>query len=282
MNIINVWPGAAPGSVGATQAEVEHELGGPLPNRVVRNVTQPTLTAYLPQPANATGAAVLVAPGGGFRMLSIDTEGHQVAAWLAARGVAAFVLKYRLVETPASQAAFGQQMVEFLTAIQQDSRMKGAAFGERMVSIGRLAIEDASQALKVIRRRAGEWHIDPDRLGMLGFSAGGFAICGVLFGAETARPNFAGLMYGAGMPEGAAATRSLPPLFVAVSADDFLVGETVFDFSQRLRTADVPHEFHAYRRGGHGYGTNAQGMSSDHWIEEFHWWMEDLGVLRRP
>jgi acetyl esterase/lipase len=279
--IVNVWPGVAPGSEGATQAEIEHELGGAVPNLVVRNVTQPTLTAYLPKPAKATGAAVLVAPGGGFRMLSIATEGHQVARWLAARGVAAFVLKYRLLETPASQAAFGQQMIEFVTDLQHDPRMRGAAFGERMIATGRHAIADASQALNLIRRRSKQWHIDQNRLGMLGFSAGGFAASGVLFDADSTHPDFAGLIYGAGLPEGAAATPSLPPLFVAVSADDFLVGETVFDFSQRLRAANVSHEFHAYRRGGHGWGMNVQGLSSDHWIEEFYWWIEDLGVLRR-
>lgn len=266
------------GAGGATQAEIQHQFGDSASNLVVRNVTRPTITPFLPEPSKATGAAVVIAPGGGFMMLSVNSEGTDVARWLASRGVAAFVLKYRLQSTPANSIAFRLHLVAALTGL---SRFKGSELAQRLLSDNEAALEDAKQAVRLIRERAAQWRIDPTRVGALGFSAGAFAVSAALFADDrSARPDFAGLIYGGTVPEGAVPSKETSPCFVAVSNDDGLLFETSWDLALRLRSAGVPLEFHLYRRGGHGYGVNVQGMSSDHWIDQFYWWLQDLGVQR--
>ncbi|MFT3727933.1 MAG: alpha/beta hydrolase [Terricaulis sp.] len=288
--VVQLWPGAAPGSERARQRETSHELGlGPGSNVVVRNVTQPTLTAYLPDPASATGAAVIIAPGGGFFMLSIDTEGVQAARWLAAHGVAAFVLKYRLMETPASEDAFRQQVMAMLTAAAQQNAGGGAQtpmaqqdteLARRWAETIPLATADAIQAVRLVRSRAAHWRIDPNRIGMLGFSAGGMLTTQVVFTADaSAKLNFAAPIYGSMLPNGATASSALPPMFLAVSGNDPLMGTAVLDLAAKLKQGGANYELHVFRRGGHGYGMNHQGFTSDHWLDEFYWWLGDVGVL---
>jgi len=288
--IIPVWPGAAPGSENARQRELSHELGlGPGSNIVIRNVTRPTLTAYLPDPAVATGAAVIVAPGGGFFMLSIDTEGAQAARWLAAHGVAAFVLKYRLMATPADENAFRQQAMAMLAAAAQRNAQSGeqppmaqqdTELARRWAETIPLARADALQAVRVVRNGAARWHIDPNRIGMVGFSAGGMLTTQVAFADDAAaKLDFAAPIYGSMLPDGATASPSLPPMFLAVSANDPLMGAAMLELAGKLKAGGANYELHVFRRGGHGYGMNHQGFSSDHWIDEFYWWMDDIGVL---
>src|SRR5262245_58823863 len=164
--VVNLWPGAAPGSKNWTQKEttVTDTPIGP----VVFNVVTPTLTAYLPERNKATGTGVIIAPGGAFVALAIDLEGNKVARWLQEKGIAAFVLKYRIME----------------------KRQEGIPAGMNMDEAGKYGIADGIQALKVVRQRAPEWGVTPDRIGFIGFSAGAMVTSGSLLqNYAAARPN---------------------------------------------------------------------------------------------
>jgi acetyl esterase/lipase len=228
---IPVWPGTAPGSEAWTQKEVEYRNDWDH-KQMVRNVTGPTLTAFLPEPSSATGAAVVVCPGGGFRFLSWESEGTQVAQWLQARGVAAFVLRYRLTETPASEEAFRKDLAAFFGRLASRSGRRAdepakleaskdqakpsagsrPASPESMQKIASLASADGRQAIKVVRQHAAEWGVKPDRVGIMGFSAGGMVTMGVVMEHDTeSRPNFAAPIYGGGT-NGAKVPDDAPPL----------------------------------------------------------------------
>ena len=159
--VINIWPGVAPGSEQWNQKETTIHMG---PMESIVNVTTPTLTAYLPDPAKATGTAVIIAPGGGFIFLGTDT--HEVAEWLAAHGIAGFVLKYRTAPLKGETDA-------------QLGQAGGARFGEQIRNYaliaedGKYALDDGVQAIRVVRAHASEWGISPDRVVFMGFSAGG-------------------------------------------------------------------------------------------------------------
>lgn len=238
--------------------------------RIVRNVTAPTLTPFLPEQGKATGAAVIVAPGGGFMMLSMDAEGYEVARWLAERGVAAFVLKYRLNATPRDPKEYLSSLMKLLTNVS-----RGAP-----PSTPEAAFADAQAAVRLVRARAKSWLIDPDRVGFLGFSAGAMTTLSVgLDASGDARPNFIASIYGP------LAARSIPsdapPAFVAIAGDDTLIMRFGADFGlvTAYRNTKRPIEFHLYESGGHGFGMRKQGKSSDLWIEQFHTWMQDRGLL---
>ena len=193
--VIPVWSGVAPGSESWTQKEVEYLNGR---QKMIRNVVLPTLTAYLPERAKATGTAVVICPGGGFHFLSWDSEGIEVAKWLQARGVAAFVLKYRLLNTGATEAEF-QRHLDFLfgrkstTPDGKETIPTPQEEAERK-AVPDLAAADGRQAIRVVRQRAVEWGVAPDRIGILGFSAGGAVTMGVVMQhAADSRPNFATL-----------------------------------------------------------------------------------------
>src|SRR5688572_22227067 len=186
---------------GATVEESWHRQYG---SAFARNVTEATLTPFLPEPAKATGAGVIVAPGGGFRTLSMQNEGWDVAKALAARGIAAFVLKYRLNQTPAS-------LEEFSRPTPPRPR---ANFSERMATLGP-QIADARAAFALVRARAGEWKIDPKRIGMVGFSAGAMLAMATTLGGVDAKPAFIGDIYGPLEPVTAPA--DAPPLFAAIA-----------------------------------------------------------------
>src|SRR5262245_36594873 len=189
---------------GATVKESWHSQYG---SAFARNVTEATLTPFLPDPAKATGAAVIVAPGGGFRTLSMQNEGWDVAKALAARGIAAFVLKYRLNQTPAS-------LEEFSRPAPQGPRKN---FNDRMATLGP-QIADARAAFALVRARAGEWKVDPKRIGMVGFSAGAMLTMATTLGGGDAKPAFIGDIYGP--LEAVAVPAEAPPLFAALAADD--------------------------------------------------------------
>jgi acetyl esterase/lipase len=239
----------------------------------VRNVSAPSLTPFLPPPGKANGAAVVVAPGGGFVMLSWESEGTRVAQRLADLGYAAFVLKYRLDPTPDDPAAF----VREFTAKMTDLARRGGAGGAQTAAFAseKPAAADAAEAIRLVRRRAGEWGIDPKRVGFVGFSAGGITAANVATLDATGRPDFVGIIYGAlrnPVPPDA------PPAFIATSADDPLLKDAAIPMFQAWRAAGRPAELHLYEKGGHGYGMNVQGLTSDHWFDEFVWWMQAQGV----
>lgn len=264
------------------------ELGtGPLPDAktpeswhsqygslFARNVTVATLTPFLPDPAKATGAAVVVAPGGGFRTLSMSNEGWDVAKALADKGVAAFVLKYRLNQTPADMQAFEQSMREMFSGAARPARPKP---DDMIAAIGP-QIADARAALALIRRRAAEWRVDPDRIGMVGFSAGAMLTMATAVAGQDAKPAFIGNIYGplAAMTVPADA----PPLFVGLAADDPLFGNTGFGLIENWRAAKRPVEFHLFEQGGHGFGMYQKETTSTGWFDAFTRWIAMHGYLK--
>lgn len=256
---------------GATASEVWHSQYGSL---FARNVTIATLTPFLPDPAKATGTAIIVAPGGGFRTLSMNNEGWDVAKALAARGVAAFVLKYRLNQTPPDMAAFEQSMREMFSGVARAPRPTPEAM---MANIAP-QIADARAAFALVRRRAGEWHVDPDRIGMIGFSAGAMLTMATTLAGQDAKPAFIANIYGPLAPVTVPA--DAPPLFVALAADDPLFGNTGFGLIESWRAARQPVEFHLYEQGGHGFGMYQKETTSTGWFDAFAHWLGMHGFLK--
>ena len=255
---------------GATAPEAWHRQYG---SAFARNVAVATLTPFLPDPARATGAAVIVAPGGGFRTLSMENEGWNVARALAARGVTAFVLKYRLNQTPRDMADFERSMREMFSGMSRPPR---ATPEEAMA---RLApqIADARAAFALIRAHAAQWHVNPDRIGMIGFSAGAMLTMATTLNAPDARPAFIGNIYGPLGP--LAVPAEAPPMFVALAAADPLCGNGGCDLIQNWRAAHRPVEFHLYEQGGHGFGMYPKETTSTGWFDAFVRWMGMHGLL---
>ena len=267
--VIDVWPGVAPGSEQWKQQETVLGSGN---SRTIVNVTTPTLTVYQPAPCAATGTAVIIAPGGGFVNLSIDSEGHDVAKWLAARGVTAIVLKYRTVQIEGQDAA-------------QLRQSAGARFGAQLRNLplidedGKYGIADGIQAVRVVRAHAAEWGIRPDRVVFTGFSAGGMITAYTAIQPD-ARPDYAAPIYGAPIASIPPIPQGLPPFFMAMAQDDNLAGQYILRFYEALKAAGNRPEFHIYNSGGHGWGMRKQNKTSDHWIDEFYYWLEAQGLTR--
>lgn len=265
-------PGAVPlypAPTGSASTEIWDTMGNG--QRIVRNVTTPTLRPFLPPAEKATGAAVIVAPGGGFTMLSMDNEGWPIAQWFADHGVAAFVLKYRLLPTPADEA---QSLRETMPKILASMHSKAPPPDIKAP----LATQDALAALKLVRANAAKWGVDPKRVGMIGFSAGAMtSLRSVLEGAPGERPDFVGYIYGpmqaVTVPAGA------PPMFAALAIDDPLFGGRGFDIIGSWHDAGIPVELHAYERGSHGFGAGAPGTTTTMLLPEFYAWMQSRGLL---
>jgi acetyl esterase/lipase len=257
---------------GSTAAEAWHRQYGSV---FARNVTVATLTPFLPDPAKATGTAVIVAPGGGFRTLSMENEGWAVAKALARQGVAAFVLKYRLNPTPQDMGAFEQSMREMFSGA---ARPPQRTPGEAMAALAP-QIADARAAFALIRRRAGEWRVDPARIGMIGFSAGAMLTMATTLAGEDAKPAFIGNIYGPLAPVPVPA--DAPPMFVALAADDPLFGNGGFGLIDSWRNAKRPVEFHLYEQGGHGFGMYPKETTSTGWFDAFVRWMRMHDLLTR-
>jgi acetyl esterase/lipase len=266
-NAIALYPAEAPGSEGAKQKEQWSEVMG---DHVARNVTHPTLTPFLPAKDKATGAAVIVAPGGGFMVLSMKNEGVDVARWLADHGIAAFVLKYRIKESPADDKQMQADMAKMMGGMRPPTEGPPPAFP--------FALDDAQQALRMVRNRATEWSVDPKRVGMIGFSAGAMTtLATALRNDAAARADFIGVIYGP--LNTVQVPQPTPPLFVAIAADDPLLGGGDFGLIKAWREAKAPVELHYYERGGHGFGMRHQSTTSDLWAEQFHAWMKARGLL---
>ena len=256
--VVNIWPGAAPGSERWTQKErtIENTPVG----TVIFNVVTPTLTAYLPERTKATGTGVIIAPGGAFVALAISLESNDVARRLQEKGVAAFVLKYRIME----------------------KRGEGIPANMDMDEAGKYGIADGIQSLKVVRQHATEWGVAPDRVGLMGFSAGAMVTSGTLLQKDAAaRPNFAAMIYGAPFGKMPDIPSNLPPMFLAWAQDDDVALQPIVKFYDALRAAGHKPEVHIFSAGGHGFGMKKQGTSSDHWIDSFYYWLEAQGLTRR-
>ncbi len=239
-----------------------------------RNVSVATLTPFLPDPAKATGAAVIVAPGGGFLMLSMENEGWRVAKAFADRGIAAFVLKYRLKPTPADMPGFERAVTAmFAGAGRPQSRMKP----EDAIAGLDDQIADARAAVALVRARAGAWHVDPARVGMIGFSAGAMTTMATALAAPETRLAFIAPIYGS--MEAVSVPPEAPPLFAVLAADDPLFANKGFGLIESWQKAGKPVEFHLYQGGGHGFGLGKKGTTSTGWFEDFMHWLDVRGVL---
>ncbi len=256
---------------GSTSSEVWSRMGGTALG--VRNVTRPTLTPVLPDPAKATGAAVIVAPGGAFMALSMEHEGWRVAHALADRGIAAFVLKYRLVPTPRDEAEAGRFMG--MTMMKEVAApMSGDLIKQT------LAPTDARAALALVRSNAARWNIDPARLGIIGFSAGAMTARRVAIDAPVAeRPAFVGYIYGPQDAEPVPA--DAPPLFNAIALDDMLFPSKGFPIAYAWLAAKRPVEIHGYQKGNHGFGLGVPGTTNTLMIDQFVAWLGMQGFLAR-
>jgi acetyl esterase/lipase len=239
---------------------------------MARNVSTATLTPFLPDRDKANGAAVIVAPGGGFRWLSMGNEGWEVAEALNARGIAAFVLKYRLQPTPEPLDEFRKAMDRTFAAAAPSNR---AGEGEARPRPPRRdlsnQLQDAEAAYALIVKRAGEWGVDTRRIGMIGFSAGAGLTMHSTLNSSTMKLAFIGPIYGGMGP--VEVPKDAPPMFAAIATDDFLFrGE--FGVIKSWFEAGRPVEFHLYQNGGHGFGLGNPNRTSNRWFEAFIHWLD--------
>jgi len=234
--------------------------------REVRNVTLPMLVPVLPAAGKANGTAVIVAPGGGFRGLAIDNEGFDVARRLAAEGVSAFVLKYRVFPTTVDPAAFADDMNRLI------------ASGEP-VPVNPASLADGKRAVQLLRQKAASFGIRPDRVGLIGFSAGAILTLRTSLDAEaSSRPDFAGIIYGPVTAEQVPA--GAPPAFIALAGNDEIFARGDYGLIGAWQKAGSPVEFHLYGDGHHAIGMLKHGTTSDLWFEEYLAWMRMRGLLR--
>lgn len=270
-------PNAIPLNTGGVENQPASETwfrqwGDPM----ARNITKATLTPFLPAPGKANGTAVIVAPGGGYRWLSLSNEGWKVAQALADQGIAAFVLKYRLHPTPESLDGFRDSMNRtFEAAGERPAAPQGGNTEERPrppMNWGLSnQLEDAEAAYAMIVNRAKEWGVDTDRIGMIGFSAGAGLTMHATLNSESMKLAFIGPIYGGMGP--VEVPKDAPPMFNVIAVDDFLFnGQT--GIIESWYKADIPVEFHLYQNGGHGFGLGNPDRTSNRWFDAFMYWLE--------
>lgn len=243
--------------VGSAADEIWTKVG---PMTSLRNVTRPTLTPYLPDPAKATGAAVVIAPGGGNIMLATEMEGSKVAQDFVDRGIAAFVLKYRLTPTP--------REIPQLRAYFHELQAKNARGEDGLGNPA--AVLDGLAAIKLVRANAAKWNVDPKRVGVIGYSSGAEVSRGTAISADAAgRPDFAILLYGASGAVEVPATA--PPMFYAVANDDTVIRPVAYPVVESWLRAKRPVEMHAYQSGGHGFTQGKASTSALHMEQVIAW-----------
>ncbi len=246
---VPLWLDGAPGTIDTGKKEAVVHRGDTKLDRAIHNVYLPSLTVYLPPEDINTGTAIIVCPGGGFKYLAIDKEGHNVAKWLTTKGVAGLVLKYRTTPHDRSVASL-----------------------------------DGRRAMRIARSRAKEWKIDPQSTGFMGFSAGGHIASALLDDKEAnsddpidqipSRPDFMCMIYG---NDKSKVTPEFPPTFI-VHANDEPGGAVNIstDYFQALRAVGVPAEMHIFATGGHGFGLGLKEGNSHKWPDLFINWMNSL------
>ncbi len=248
---IRIWKGSAPDSGAGHLPQAGYHEAWEIPDRILTGVTDPTIQVYLPDPAVNTGAAVVICPGGGYRSVWISAEGWEVARELQKRGIAGIVLKYRHYDRLA-------------------------------------AVQDAHRAVRYVRSRAREWHINERSIGIGGFSAGGHLALNMAaqLGRQedwapdeidklSRRPDFLMLIYpSVQLLEGALVGSSFPPAFFASAADDpKMTPDSIFDFFMQLRNLGVAAELHIYQGGGHGFGTGTSECHCASWLDLLRDWL---------
>jgi len=265
--VVNVWPGKAPGAIPDKGPE---EMTGAKGSRHVTNVSQPTLTVFRPAKDKNTGAAILIAPGGGYNYLSWDHEGEDVATWLNSLGVTGILLKYRV---------------------------------PRLADHPKYPLQDAQRAISIVRSKAKEWDLDPAKVGMLGFSAGGHltAVAETNYDKRaydpiddtdkvSCRPDFAVVVYPGGViargtghlvPD-VRVTKDTPPTFLMQASDDSVGVENSVQLYLALKRAGVSAELHVFATGGHGYGMRPGKTPTADWPKRCEDWMRARGILNKP
>jgi len=244
---------------------------------MARNITTATLTPFLPEPGKANGATVIVAPGGGFRWLSMGNEGWEVAEALSQQGIAAFVLKYRLHPTPESLDDFIAWMNRPRTppAESSDASQDAAPSTSPQRDLSN-QLEDAEAAYSMIVKRAEEWGVDTGRIGMIGFSAGAGLTMHSTLNSQTMNLAFIGPIYGGMGP--VVVPKDAPPMFNVIATDDFLF-RGQFGVIDSWYEAGIPVEFHLYQNGGHGFGLGNPNRTSNRWFDAFIHWLDVNGFL---
>jgi acetyl esterase/lipase len=284
---IPIWPGAAPDPQPVpgpefVEATGKDSLVAGKPWLAISNVSRPTITVYAPKGKN-TGAAVVVFPGGGYQILAIDLEGTEVCDWLTSRGITCVLLKYRVPHS-------GQYW---------DEQMHGLVDPKTP-----MALEDAQRTLGLVRLHAAEWRIDPHKIGVLGFSAGGHMVAAIsthfaqrLYPAvdaadkESCRPDFAVAVYPGHLsiadnsfalnPDIAShITRQTPPTFLLQNEDDHVDGvNQSLVYYNALKNAGVPVEMHLYAQGGHAFGLRRTQLPVTRWPELVETWLGTIGII---
>jgi acetyl esterase/lipase len=272
-------PNAIPLGTGGVEGQPASETwfrqwGDPM----ARNISKATLTPFLPKPDKANGAAVIVAPGGGFRWLSMGNEGWEVAQALADQGIAAFVLKYRLFPTPESLDGFKESMNRTFAAATPpaaDGNNETAPARRPQMDLTNQR-QDAEAAYAMIVKRASEWGVDTARLGMIGFSAGAGLTMHCTLNSKSMKLHFIGPIYGGMGP--VEVPKDAPPMFNVIATDDFLF-RGQFGVIDSWFKAGRPVEFHLYQTGGHGFGLGNPNRTSNRWFDAFVHWLDVNGFL---
>jgi acetyl esterase/lipase len=275
--VLDVWPGKPPsesGNIGEETAK-EPDPTKKYTSRNITNVTRPTLSIYHPAPGKNNGAAIVIAPGGGYNILAFDKEGTEVAEWAASLGMTGIVLKYRVPRRPDTPA--GSPPVQ--------------------------PLQDAQRAMAMVRARASEWGIDPKKIGFLGFSAGGHLTANLATHFDkrayepidaldqvNCRPDFAVAIYPGGivdretkvMSPDLIVTDKTPPMFLAHAADDKVPCENSIEMYLALKKVGIPAELHVYSSGGHGYGLRPTSHAGANWPTALDQWLQVINVLPKP
>jgi acetyl esterase/lipase len=269
--VIPLYNGKAPGSENWNWKEKSND-NNIWKTPIVYNVADPTLTVFEPVKGKSNGTAIIIAPGGGFQALSITKEGTDMAEWMAEKGVTAFVLKYRLNPSKTDDPA-----TEFMAGLSDTVRMKKVRD-----TIIPMVIADGRKAIEYVRSNAKTYGIDPNKIGIVGFSAGGTVALGATLGYnELNRPNFSAPIYPyVGYFTNMVVPADAPPLFIAAATDDlFGFAPDCANLYNTWIKAKKSAELHIYSKGGHGFGMSKQNLPSDHWMNLFADWLVQINML---
>jgi acetyl esterase/lipase len=288
VEIIRLWPEGPPTTIEDVPAEVAYPVkaGVAAGTEFLRNISDPTLTVFAPAEGTGNGVGIIVAPGGGWTINAWSHEGLDVARWLTAAGYTAFLLKYRVMASPADPADFETAMAAMdglhLVPIPPANRPKAISdliSTEAYLDARAAAADDGRRAIEIVREDlASKYGLRPGALGLIGFSAGAFLTVDVALDPRGEPLAFIAPIYG-GETCGAKVPADAPPLFTAVAHDDILlriVEGLYLDWSDADRSA----ELHLFARGAHGFGMAKQGMPSDRWTDLFLAWLEDSGITQ--
>ncbi len=270
--VIQLYDGPAPGSETWTWNEAENDNNS-WQTKVVYNVSRPTLTVFMPEAGNANGTAVIIAPGGAFHALSINSEGFDVAKWLAQKGITCFVLKYRLVHSLTTDP-----VAEVM------AKWGKKEFDDDNKAVIPLEIADGRAAIAYVRKHAAEYNLDANRIGIMGFSAGGTVTSSTLFGyTKENRPDFAAPIYPYFPTEmHGTVANDAPPIFIVTASNDGLgLAPHSIDLYSKWLSTKHDAELHMYARGDHGFGMRKQNLPTDNWIERFYEWLGVQGLLTK-